>query len=113
MANDKSPYRFGRGGPGVTPGSQLEKDLDTLSDAAKAERKQQQELEDEVGPSLRAFKKEAPFDKLTYLRRRAKELENRAAEMDKAKNSEAARTYRRAAVHARMRARNLETGGRE
>jgi len=103
---EQSPYRFGRGGPGVVEGSQLAKDLDALSDEAKRERG----AEEKISSALREARSTEPEDKLAFLRRRKLEFEKLAMEMDKAKNSEAARNYRRAAAHAQLRIERLSRG---
>lgn len=101
--------RFGRGGSGVTPGSQLEKDLDALSDESKRRRAAEQK----VSSALRAVRSSKPEDKVQYLRGRITQLTGLADEMDKAKNAEAARNYRRAAAYAQTRIERLLRGERE
>ena len=103
---DYDDYSFGAGGKGITS-KPLAEDLWKLSDASKQEKAANAEpttqpLEQKVGENLKGM--QAPVElKFVYLQRRIKELEAMAAQMDKAKNFEAARNYRRAAAYAKVR----------
>jgi predicted phage-related endonuclease len=93
--------RFGAGGRGLTSQQQAD-EIEALSDPAK----RAAALEQKTTVNLRGVQANSE-DKLVYLKKRIKELEDLAAKMDTAKNSEAARNYRRAANIALQRIARL------